>query len=89
MKLKDWLSYNKALYDGDLVVKVFKKKSYETKDIDLETIVRPDVASKFFGEYEIAKFSVSERPSGNGMTIGVLLWPEESSEEDDAHKTKK
>lgn len=76
MKLNDWINFNKPYYNGDLIVKVAKNKSYKSDDVLLSTVAHLDVCSKLFGDYDLAKFQVEQRPEHGGYTIKVLLWVE-------------
>ena len=50
MKLKEWIDFNKGIYNGDLVVKVLKQRSYKTDDILFHTVASLDTCTKLFGE---------------------------------------
>lgn len=76
MKLKDWIEYNKELWNGDLIVRALKAGSWKTNDLLFETVLRRDRAKAIFGEYEIKKFCVDQYPDLESCTIRVLIWIE-------------
>ena len=74
MKLKEWIDFNKGIYNGDLVVKVLKQRSYKTDDILFHTVASLDTCSKLFGEYELDKIGLQNMPNSDVTRFGCLLW---------------
>ena len=85
MTVSEWYNFNKDIICSDFVVKVLERGSRSNSDIILDsTLVSRNALIKIFGNYEILKFSmgVTERPSGNGYTFKMALWPPVNESED-------
>ena len=54
MKVADWIRYNEnVLRIDDVIVKVFRKKSFNTDDIAIKTKIKIRDMAQIFGEYTI------------------------------------
>ena len=55
MKVADWIRYNEnVLRIDDVIVKVFRKKSFNTDDIAIKTKIKFRDMAQIFGDYTIA-----------------------------------
>lgn len=76
MKLIDWYNFNfkneqfKCNY-GDIYVKVFRKESYESKDMIFEQLMKPDDMAYLFGDYKM--FLVGKDTKNDYCTVCVCI----------------
>lgn len=79
MKLIDWYNFNfgneqfKCNY-GDVYVKVFRKESYESKDMIFEQLMKPKDMSDLFGDCKL--FLVGKDTKNDYCTICVCICKE-------------
>lgn len=75
MKLKEWIDFNKNVFNGDLLITLIRN-SYSRNDLILETYLSVDDAYAIFGNYELQKALVGHAEGKDHYTIKVILWPE-------------
>lgn len=79
MKLKDWYNFNFCNEQlrcniGDIYVKVFRKQSYDNKDMILEQLMKPDDMVYLFGDYKI--FILGKETKNDYCTLKVCIYKE-------------
>ena len=77
MKLKDWYNFNFKNDQfkcniGDIYVKVFRKESYDNKDMILEQLMKPNDMIHLFGDYEI--FIFGKETKNDYCTLKVCIY---------------
>ena len=77
MKLKDWYNFNFCNEQlkctiGDIYVKVFRKESYDNKDMILEQLMKPDDMVYLSGDYKI--FILSKDTKNDYCTLKVCIY---------------
>ena len=77
MKLKDWYNFNFCNEQfkcniGDIYVKVFRKESYDNKDMILEQLMKPDDMVYLFGDYKI--FILGKDTKNDYCTLKVCIY---------------
>lgn len=85
MKFKEWYNFvfcneNVNSNWGDMYVKVFRKVSYDYKNMCFTALLTPSDAVKMFGDYVI--FSTTNHTDNDYKTICVLLCIPEEEKED-------
>lgn len=79
MTVNEWYNFNKEVVCcGDYVVKVIKRGSRSNNDTIMDfTLVSTNALTTIFGNFEMLKHSlgVIPRPSNNGYTFKMVLWP--------------
>lgn len=67
MKVADWIRYNEnVLRIDDIIVKVFRKKSFNADDIAIRTKIKFRDMAQIFGEYTIVFINFDEHQSDVG-----------------------
>ena len=77
MKLIEWYNFNfnndQFRCDiGDIYVKVFRKESYDKKDMIFEQLMNPKDMIHLFGDYKMFKFGKDEK--NDYCTIKVCIY---------------
>ena len=77
MKLKDWYNFNFENDQfkcniGDIYVKVFRKESYDNKDMILEQLMKPDDMVYLFGDYNM--FILGKDTKNDYCTLKVCIY---------------
>lgn len=77
MKVADWIRYNEnVLRIDDVIVKVFRKKSFNTDDIAIRTKITFRDMTQIFGEYTIVfiNFDKYQSDIGERTTLGFGIY---------------
>ena len=61
MKLKEWIDFNKDIFNGDLLITLIRKGSYSRDDLILESYLSLDDTYTIFGNYELQRALASIR----------------------------
>ena len=74
MKLRDWYNFNFGNEQfscniGDIYVKVFRRESYKTEDVILETLMKANNMVELFGDYKI--FLIGKDTKNDYCTLKV------------------
>lgn len=78
MTLDGWLKYNEKLfYTNEFLITVLKNKSMKKDDILFSSIVKKDVASKYFGTLLLAYVQIGKYPNSDTPCFKLLLWENE------------
>lgn len=77
MKLKDWYNFNFENDQfkcniGDIYVKVFRKESYDSKDMILEQLMKPGDMVYLFGDYNM--FIFGKEMKNDYCTLKVCIY---------------
>ena len=77
MKLKDWYNFNFGndrfkCNIGDIYVKVFRKESYDNKDMILEQLMKPGDMVYLFGDYNM--FILGKETKNDYYTLKVCIY---------------
>jgi hypothetical protein len=75
MKLKEWIDFNKDVFNGDLLITLIRN-SYKRDDLILENYLSVDDAYTIFGNYELKRALIGHAEGSDHYAIKVILWPE-------------
>lgn len=81
MTLNEWYEFNKSvLAFGGYAVKVYRKRTFASCDIEINTLIDIDAAAKFFGNYEVNRIKIATDYAFPKCEI--MLWPVDKKEEE-------
>ena len=85
MTVKEWHDFNHnsdfSWSIGDYIVKVFRHKSYEKKDIMLTGTVDDKDLCRMFGDYKLIFISRGNyQDTDNGVKIVLGIYPDDENE---------